>query len=330
MLSLIARRLGWCIVVMLLISIFAFVLYFVLPPVSPALLFAGKSASPSQVAAAKASLGLNHTVPVQYLLFLKHLVLGDQYGWPGFGFSYTTRQSVLSLIGPRIVVTVTLGLGALVIWLAIGIGIGTLAAVRRNSPWDRLSLGVSMLLLAAPPFWLALIFLWLFWYKLGIAPGSGYYSIGKYGFGSWISHMILPWLVLALLYSAWYVRMTRGAVLDVLNRDYILTARGKGLSESRVLFVHVLRAALTPLLTMVGMDLAGLISGTVVVEYVFNLNGLGQFALNSVLNDDIPSVLAVTLIGALAVTVGNLVTDVLYVYVDPRLRTSGGRSLDVT
>jgi peptide/nickel transport system permease protein len=325
----IARRLGWCLVVMLLISIFAFILFFVLPPVSPAVLFAGKDASASQIAAAKASLGLNHTVPVQYLLFLKHLVLGDQYGWPGFGFSYTTRQSVLSMIGPRIVVTITLGIGALILWLAIGIGIGTIAAVRRNSGWDRLSLGVSMFLLSAPPFWLAIIFLWLFWYKLGIAPGSGYYSIGKYGFGSWISHMALPWIVLALLYSAWYVRMTRGAVLDVLNRDYVLTARGKGLSEARVLFFHVLRSALTPLLTMVGMDLAGLISGTVVVEYVFNLNGLGQFALNAVLTEDIPSALAVTLIGAAAVTVGNLITDILYVYVDPRLRTSGGRNAEI-
>jgi peptide/nickel transport system permease protein len=315
---------------MFFISILAFVLYFVLPPVSPALLFAGKSATPAQIEAAKVSLGLNHTVPVQYLLFLKHLVLGDKYGWPGLGFSYVSRQSVLSLIGPRLVVTVTLGLGALVIWLALGIGFGVIAAVRPNSFWDRLSLGVSMFLLSAPPFWLALIFLWLFWYKLGIAPGTGYESIGSFGFGAWLSHMILPWLVLALLYAAWYVRMTRGAVLDVLSRDFVWTARGKGLRETRVLMLHVLRAALTPMLTMVGMDIAGLISGTVVVEYVFNLNGLGQFAINSVLNDDIPSVLAVTLLGALAVTVGNLIVDVLYIYLDPRLRTSGGKRVDFT
>ena len=113
-------------------------------------------------------------------------------------------------------------------WLVLGITVGTIAAVRRNSAADRVSLGVSMLLLSAPPFWLALVFLWLFWFKLGIAPGSGYYSIGSYGFGSWLSHMIMPWLVLALLYAAWYARMTRGAVLDVLNRDFVLTARGKG------------------------------------------------------------------------------------------------------
>lgn len=330
MLTLITRRLGWCLVVMFLISVLAFILYFVLPPVSPALLFAGKSATPSQIQQAKISLGLNHSAPIQYLLFLKHLVLGDQYGWPGLGFSFTSRQSVLSLIGPRLVVTITLGIGAMVLWLALGIGVGTIAAVRRGSAWDRVSLVGSMFLLSAPPFWLALVFLWLFWFKLGIAPGSGYYSIGQYGFGTWLSHMILPWLVLALLYAAWYARMARGAVLDVLDRDFVLTARGKGITESRVLLVHVLRAALTPMLTMVGMDLAGLISGTVVVEYVFNLNGLGEFALNSVLNDDIPSVLAVTLIGAFAVTIGNLIIDVLYVYVDPRLRTTGGARADFT
>ena len=246
------------------------------PGEAPALLFAGKAATPAQVVQAKISLGLNHSVPVQYFLFVKHLVLGDQYGWPGLGFSFITRQSVLSLIGPRLVVTITLGVGALLMWLVLGITIGTFAAVRRNSAVDRVSLGVSMFLLSAPPFWLALVFLWLFWFKLGIAPGSGYYSIGQYGFGTWLSHMILPWLVLALLYAAWYARMTRGAVLDVLNRDFVLTARGKGLSERRVLMIHVLRAALTPMLTMVGMDIAGLISGVVVVEYVFNLNGVGR------------------------------------------------------
>lgn len=321
MLTLIARRLAWCAVVMFLISVVAFVLYFVLPPVSPALLFAGKSATPAVVAQAKASLGLNHSLLGQYYLFVKHLFLGDQYGWPGLGFSFTTRESVRSLILPRLAVTFSLGLGALLLWLALGIGFGILAAIRRNSAWDRGSLVGSMFLLSTPPFWLGLMFLWLFWDKLGIASGTGYYPLAHYGFATWAKHMIMPWIVLALLYAAWYLRMTRGAVLDVLGRDFVLTARGKGLHESRVLVRHVLRAALTPMLTMVGMDLAGLVSGTVVVEVVFNLNGLGQFAINSVLSDDIPAVLAVTLLGALTVTVGNLVIDVLYVYLDPRLRS---------
>lgn len=320
MVTFIVRRLVWCVVVVFLISILAFVLYFVIPPVSPALLFAGKAATPDQIAQAKASLGLNHSVSTQYYLFVRHLFLGDQYGWPGLGFSFATRESVLSMIGPRFVVTLTLGLGALLIWLFIGIGIGVVSAVRKGSVWDRLSLIVAMFLLSAPAFWLGLMFLWLFWYKLAVAPGTGYESLQHHGFFPWISHMIMPWIVLALLYAAWYVRMTRASVLDVLDRDFVLTARGKGLGERRVLFVHVLRAALTPMITMVGMDIAGLVSGTVVVEVVFNLNGLGQFAINSVLADDIPSVLAVTLLGALTVTIVNLLVDILYVYLDPRLR----------
>jgi peptide/nickel transport system permease protein len=321
MVTFILRRLFWCVVVVFLISILTFVLYFVIPPVSPAVLFAGKAATPDLIAQAKASLGLNHSVTTQYYLFVKHLFLGDQYGWPGLGFSFATRQSVLSMIGPRFVVTLTLGLGALLIWLFIGVSVGVISAVRKGSLWDRLSLVVAMFLLSAPVFWLGLMFLWLFWYKLGIASGTGYESLQQHGFFPWFSHMIMPWVVLALLYAAWYVRMTRASVLDVLDRDFVLTARGKGLGERRVLFVHVLRAALTPMITMVGMDIAGLVSGTVVVEVVFNLNGLGQFAINSVLADDIPSVLAITLLGALTVTIINLVVDVLYVYLDPRLRT---------
>jgi peptide/nickel transport system permease protein len=314
------RRIFWGVVVMLLIIILAFILYFVMPPVSPAVLFAGKEATPALVASAAKSLGLNHPVWLQFLLFLKHLVLGDKYGWPGLGFSYVSRESVLSLIGPRIVVTATLATGAMIVWLAIGIPVGIMMAVRKGGLWDRISLLIALFFLSAPVFWLGLVCLWLFWFKLGIAPGTGYDSPSQDGVIPWLSHMLLPWIVLALLYAAWYARMTRGAILDVLHRDFVATARGKGLSELRILVRHVLRAGLTPMLTMVGMDLAGLVSGTVVVEVIFNLPGLGQFAINSVQADDIPSVLAVTLLGSLAVVVGNLIVDILYMYVDPRIR----------
>ena len=321
MVTFILRRLVWCVVVVFLISILTFILYFVIPPVSPAVLFAGKAATPDQIEQAKASLGLNHSVTTQYYLFVRHLFLGDQYGWPGLGFSFATRESVLSMLGPRFVVTLTLGLGALMIWLLLGVSVGVIAAVRKGRSGIGCRLSWRCFCCSAPAFWLGLMFLWLFWYKLGIAPGTGYKSLQQHGFFPWVSHMIMPWMVLALLYAAWYVRMTRASVLDVLDRDFVLTARGKGLGERRVLFVHVLRAALTPMITMVGMDIAGLVSATVVIEVVFNLNGLGQFAINSVLADDIPSVLAVTLLGALTVTIVNLIVDVLYVYLDPRLRT---------
>lgn len=314
------RRLGWLVVTLLVITAITFIIYFVLPPVSPAVLFAGKEATPQLVATVEKNLGLNHPVWIQYLLFLKHLVVGDQNGWPGLGFSYVNHASVLSLIGGRIIITATLAIGAAIIWLAIGIPIGVISAVKRGSAWDRISLGVALFFVSAPAFWLGLVFLWLFWYKLGIAAGTGYYSPSQYGVLTWLNHMLLPWITLALLYAGWYARMTRGTVLDTLGEDFIRTARGKGLRESRVLIRHVLRACLTPILTMFGMDVAALVSGTVIVEVVFNLNGLGQWAVQAVSSDDIPSVLAVTVLGAVVVTVANLIVDVLYAYVDPRIR----------
>jgi peptide/nickel transport system permease protein len=315
----IVRRLGWLVVTILVVTAITFVIYFVLPPVSPAVLFAGKEATPAQVAIVERNLGLNHPVWIQYLIFLRHLVLGDHYGWPGLGFSYVNHASVLSLIAGRIVITASLAIGAAIVWLAIGIPVGVVSALKRRSLWDRLTLGIALFFVSAPVFWLGLVFLWLFWYKLGIAAGTGYYSPTQYGLWRWLSHMIMPWIVLALLYAAWYARMVRGSVLDTLRQDFVLTAHAKGLSEARVLVRHVLRASLTPILTMLGMDVAGLVSGSVIIEVVFNLNGVGQWAVQAVASDDIPSVLAVTLLGAFVVIVANLVVDILYAYLDPRI-----------
>jgi peptide/nickel transport system permease protein len=320
MLVYLTRRLFWLVITLLVITAITFVIYFVLPPVSPAVLFAGKEATPQLVATVQHELGLDHPVWVQYLLFLKHLVLGDQFGWPGLGFSYVNHSSVRSLLAGRVVVTVVLAVGAALLWLAMGITIGVISAIRQRSVWDRLALGFAIFFISAPVFWLGLVLLWVFWYKLGVAAGTGYFPPGQYGLLTWLDHMILPWFTLALLYAGWYARMTRGAVLDTLRQDYVRTARAKGLGETRILLRHVLRACLTPILTMFGMDLAALVSGTVIVEVVFNLNGVGQWVVQSVTSDDIPSVLAVTVLAALAVMVANLIVDILYAYVDPRVR----------
>ena len=320
MLVYLTRRLFWLVITLLVITAITFVIYFVLPPVSPAVLFAGKEATPQLVATVQHELGLDHPVWVQYLLFLKHLVFGDQFGWPGLGFSYVNHSSVKSLLAGRVVVTVVLAVGAALLWLAMGVTIGVISAIRQRSVWDRLALGFAIFFISAPVFWLGLVLLWVFWYKLGVAAGTGYFPPGQYGLLTWLDHMILPWFTLALLYAGWYARMTRGAVLDTLRQDYVRTARAKGLGEARILLRHVLRACLTPILTMFGMDLAALVSGTVIVEVVFNLNGLGQWVVQSVTSDDIPSVLAVTVLAALAVMVANLIVDILYAYVDPRVR----------
>jgi peptide/nickel transport system permease protein len=172
---------------------------------------------------------------------------------------------------------------------------------------------------SAPVFWLGLMALWLFWYKLGISPGTGYVPIGT-SFGSWLSHMIMPWIVLALLYAAFYARMTRGNLIETMGQDYIRTARVKGLPEWKVILKHGVRSSLTPVVTLIGLDLGALLGGAVITETVFTLQGVGQWAVNSVFEGDLPAVLAVTVIVALAVTLMNLIVDVVYAYLDPRVR----------
>jgi peptide/nickel transport system permease protein len=313
------RRLLGLVLVLLAITALTYVIYFLLPSENPALLFVGKAPTPTVVAQVEHNLGLNRPIWIQYLLFLKHLVLGDAYGWPGLGFSYVTHQSVLHLLGPRIVVTATLALGAAIIWLVLGVSVGVVSAITHKAWVDHLSMVGALVFVSAPVFWLGLMFLWFFTYKLGIAPGTGYVPFSA-GVASWFGHMIMPWIVLALLYAAWYARMIRGAMLSVLGEDFVRTARAKGVSETRVILRHALRASLTPALTMFGMDLAGLVGSTVVVEEVFNLQGIGQLAITSVFTGDAPVILAVTLLAAFAITLANLVVDILYAVLDPRIR----------
>jgi peptide/nickel transport system permease protein len=193
------------------------------------------------------------------------------------------------------------------------------SAVKRRSLVDRLSMGFALFFVSAPVFWLGLMALWLFWFKLGVAPGTGYVPIAR-SFGSWLSHMIMPWVVLALLFAAFYARMTRGNLIETMGQDYIRTARVKGLPEWRVIYKHGLRSSLTPVLTMFGMDLGTLFGGAVITETVFNLQGIGQWAVTSVFQSDLPAILAVTIVTALAITVMNLIVDIVYAYLDPRVR----------
>jgi len=193
------------------------------------------------------------------------------------------------------------------------------SAVKRRSFVDRLSMGLALFFVSAPVFWLGLMALWLFWFKLGIAPGTGYVSIGA-SFGSWLSHMIMPWVVLALLFAAFYARMTRGNLIETMAQDYIRTARVKGLPEWKVIFKHGLRSSLTPVVTMFGMDLGTLFGGAVITETVFNLQGIGQWVVSSVFNSDLPVILAVTIVTSLAITLLNLLVDIVYAYLDPRVR----------
>ena len=307
------------ILVVLLVTLLTFLIFFLMPPGDPALRFAGKQPSANTIERVREQLGLDEPVYVQYGLFVKRLALGDEWGWPGLGFSYDTRTSVREELIERAPRTLWLIAGAAVLWLVMGISIGIVSALKRRSLADRLAMGFALFGISAPVFWLALLALFVFWQKLGLLPGTGYVPLTESP-TSWFTHLLLPWFVLALLYAAFYARMVRGNLIDTMGEDYIRTARAKGLPESQVVMKHGLRASLTPVVTMLGMDLALLVGGAVITETVFNIQGVSAWAVSSVFRSDIPVVLGVTLVAALAVAFMNLFVDVVYAYLDPRVR----------
>jgi peptide/nickel transport system permease protein len=194
-----------------------------------------------------------------------------------------------------------------------------LSAVKRRTIVDRLAMGFALVGISTPVFWLGLMALYIFWRQLGWTGGTGYVSPAT-SLTGFISHMILPWIVLALLYAAFYARMTRNNLLETLGEDYIRTARAKGLPERTVIFKHGLRASLTPIVTMFGLDIALLVGGAIITESVFNIQGLGYLAINSALQQDLPIVLGVVLLASVAVALANLIVDILYAFIDPRVR----------
>ena len=323
----IIRRLLWVIFVLLVISLITYFIFFKLPPGDPAVRFAGKQPTPEAIAEVKKQFGLDKPFYIQYVNFVRRFFLGDQYGWPGLGFSFNTRSSLRPIILDRMVVTVQLAVGAALVWLLLGIPIGVLSALRPRSAWDRFAMGFALFGVSAPVFWLGLIFLYFFWYiptQHGwpiAAAGSGYVPISE-GFFTWLNHMIMPWVVLSMLFAAFYARMTRGNLIETMSEDYIRTARAKGLPERRVVFKHGLRASLTPVVTMFGMDLGTLLGGAIITETVFNLQGLGNYVIQSVRGSDFNAILDVTIVAAFFVTVMNLIVDIIYAFLDPRVRYS--------
>jgi peptide/nickel transport system permease protein len=315
-----ARRLLWTVFILVLVSFITFLIYFVMPPNNAAyesFTHGGLTARAAQLT--KVSLGLDRPFFVQYGLFVKRLFLGDQYGWPGFWMSFQTRSALKPLIAAKSVVTAQLALGAALIWLALGIPIGVISALHPRSAADRFGMGFALLGLSTPVFFLGLGSLYVFWLKLHVTPGTGYVSLGA-GVLPWLGHMVLPWVVLALLFAAFYARMARGTLLEVLDEDYVRTARAKGMSERRVLIRHALRASLLPLVTMFGMDLGQLFGGAVITETVFNLPGLGAYTVQSIHHGDLYALVDITLVVAFSVVVLNLVIDVAYAFLDPRIR----------
>jgi peptide/nickel transport system permease protein len=317
----IVRRLFWVILVMLIVTMVTFVIFFVLQPRDPALAFAGKQPTPELIEEARRQFGLDKPLYQQYLLFVQHLVTGDEYGWPGLGYSFNDRVPIREELFDRAGVTIQLAFGAAIIWLLLGIPIGIISALRPRTLSDRAAMGFALFGVSAPVFWLGLMSLLIFWQWLGILPGTGYVPFSENP-ASWFGHFIMPWFVLALLYAAFYARMVRANLIDTMGEDYIRTARAKGLSERTVVGKHGLRASLTPVVTMFGIDFATLLGGAVITETVFNLPGLGAWVVSSARTADLPAILGVTVMASFFVALLSLIVDIVYAYLDPRVRYS--------
>ena len=315
----ILRRLFWMLIVVACVIGITFVVFYLLPAGDPALRFAGKNPTPDELELIRHRLGLDQAWYVQFGKFIKTFFTGDQYGWPGLGYTFAGGSSVLDLIAARAPRTIFLIIGASTLWLSFGVAIGIISAVKRRTLVDRGAMGFALFGISAPVFWLGLMLLYIFWRQLGWTGGTGYISPTE-SITGFFSHMILPWTALAMLYAAFYARMTRNNLLETLGEDYIRTARAKGLTERQVIFKHGLRASLTPIVTMFGLDIALLVGGAVITESVFNIQGLGYLAINSALTQDLPTVVGVVLVAAVAVAVANLVVDILYAFIDPRVR----------
>ena len=316
-------------ITILIVSAVVFAIFSYLP-FDPASLTCGQRCTPQIIEGNRIKLGFDKPIYEQYWLFLSGIFAGRTYGSgqaafscpaPSFGYSFNENACVTDMIKEAMPITINLAVGALIIWLVMGVGLGVLAAKFKNR-WPDTSSSVFVLLgTSLPTFVTGLALLIWVSIKWKIIPMSldGYVSALDNP-GRWFMYFILPWITLAIAYAALYARFTRAAVLDTLGEDYIRTARAKGVKERTVLFKHTLRAVLAPIITMAGLDFAGLIGGAIITETIFNLPGLGRLTLRSTYEFDLPVVLATTILAAVVVIVMNLIVDMLYAVLDPRVR----------
>jgi peptide/nickel transport system permease protein len=312
------RRVLWGVVLLALVSLLTFVVFYVLPTADPAQLRAGRSADPATLAQIRENLGLDRPLTAQYWTFVTNVVLhGD------LGFSYYSGASVGSLLVDRLPATISLTLGAIVIWVLVAVPLGVVSAVRRGTWVDKLTTAGALLGVSAPVYWLGLLALYLFADDIGaipLLPGAGSYEPLTDDPWQWFTSLIMPWIVLASTFTAVYARLLRSNMIEVLSEDYVRTARAKGLSERRVVWRHALRGAVTPLVTLAGLDIGLLLGGAVLVETVFGIPGIGRLNYEAIVHVDYPVVQGTVLLAACFVIVANIVVDVAYAYIDPRVR----------
>jgi peptide/nickel transport system permease protein len=319
MLRYLARRLIWAAVLFVAVTLVTYVLFFLIPA-DPAKLVAGKAATDEDVKRAAHFIGTDRPIYVQYGKFLWRIVAHQD-----LGHSFANRQSVNSIVGAAAPVTASLVLGGAFFWMLLALPIGILSALRPRSLLDRASMTFVLVGISAHPIWIGLIFAYVFGFRLHLTPITGYCdfinpSTECGGPVQWAYHMVLPWATFAILFAALYVRMIRANVLETMNEDYVRTARAKGAPEWLVLRSHILRNAMLPVVTMLGMDIGLALGGAVFTETVYSLPGLGKTAIFGLNNNDIPTVEGVIVFATLAIIVFNLVVDLLYAWIDPRIR----------
>jgi peptide/nickel transport system permease protein len=313
------RRILLGLLVLWVITTLVFVMFFVAPS-NVARLIAGRQATPETVELVRHRLGLDRPAIDQYATYLWNLLHGD------LGYSFYNSESVRSLIWQRLPVTLSLAIGAALIWLVIGVSSGVLAATRPRSLADRVVTVTALFFYSMPAFLLGLIFLYFLFFRLHLAgidlfPGSGYVPLTQSPI-RWAQHLLLPWFTIALVTAALYSRLTRAAMLDVLGEDHIRTARAKGLRERRVVYRHGLRSAVAPVVTQFGIDLGTLLGGVIIVENIFGLPGLGALAVQSVTTQDLPVIIGTVILAAAFIVAANIVVDICYALNDPRVRVN--------
>jgi peptide/nickel transport system permease protein len=308
----IARRLVGMVLVLFAVSVLTFLIFNVIPDSDPARSMAGRNPTPTLVASITEEWGFDDPLPQQYLTMMKKIFTGEV-------ISYEGREPVDDRIVEGIPATLSLCIGAAVIWMFFGILFGYLSAIRAGGWLDRLLTIVAVGGISMPVFWLAAILLNYLAYETGIFPSQGYIKLSEEPL-EWAYHLVLPWATLAILYAGFYSRVLRSSMLDVMNEDYVRTARAKGLSERRVMSRHVMRNSLIPIVTLFGLDFGALLGGAILIEKIFNLNGVGQYAAEALANFDLPPIMAITLYGAFFVVLFNSLVDIAYAYLDPRIR----------
>ena len=329
MFAFVVRRTVVMFVMLFLLSVVTF-LMFTLVPTDPAALSCGKSCTPDVIEANRVRMELDQPLAVQYGRFVKGFVADRTYGSgtqtfecpaPCLGYSFKEGEDVRTLITDALPPTVSLAIGAFILWMVTGILLGVYAALRRGKWQDRTAMGFALVGYSFPSFFLGYILLYFFVFKFEILPFPKWVPLSESP-SEWFLGLILPWVTLAMLFAAYYVRLTRNQMLETLGEDYVRTARSKGLRERRVIYKHGFRAGLTPLVTSAGLDLAGLLGGAIIAEAVFGIPGLGRLALTSVLDSDLNVIVAIVLLTASFIIVANLVVDILYAVIDPRVRVA--------